>query len=221
MLKNNNKHNNGIFNETILFTESDDIFCPINNLTKIIVDKYNVEHFLSLYDSYKDSKNIIIDSRLIECLIYAILLYDSDVIIYNVINNRCENIFIFSKNIFQINANNLNMHYIRKILFLYIFINFYLKNINKVLWNNTFANKCAATYSFGEYITLDYIVNYINIPCTIDDTKNIVKITDDIMNILKLKNLKHIKPLSKTYNINEIQYSLKNLLTLNVSVSSM
>lgn len=219
MIKQNNIHNNGIFKETILFTEIDDIFCPIDNLTKIIVKKYEIENFLSLYAKYKDNKNIIIDSRLIECLIYAILLYDNDIIIYNVVNNKCENIFIFSKNIFQINTNNLNMFYIKKILFLYIFINFYLKDINKVVWNNTFANKCASVYSFGEYITLDYIINYINIPCTIDNSNNITKITKTLMDIINFKNLKRIKPLQKIYTINEIQYALKNLLTLNISVN--
>lgn len=153
MIKANEVHNNGIFKETILFAEKDDVFCPIKNLTKILIKRYDIADFLKLYSQYKDTKNIIIDSRLIECLIYGILLYDSDIVIYNVINNRCENIFMFSRNLFQINANNLNMHYIKKILFLYLFINFYLKDINTIVWNNAFANKCASIYSYGEYIT--------------------------------------------------------------------
>ena len=219
MIKTNDIHNNGIFKETILFAEQDDVFCPIKHLTKILIKRHNIDDFLKLYTEYKDTKNIIIDSRLTECLIYSILLYNSDVIIYNVINNRCENIFIYSKNLFQINANNLNMHYIKKILFLYLFINFYLKDINTIVWNNTFANKCASTYSYGEYITLDYIIHYINISCTIENSTNIVKITKNLKDIFNFKNLKIIKPLSKSFNIMEIQLSLKNLLTLNTFVN--
>ena len=219
MIKANDIHNNGIFKETILFAEVDDVFCPVKNLTKILIKRYDIADFLKMYTENKDKKNILIDSRLIECIIYAILLYDSDVVIYNVINNRCENIFVFSKNLFQINANNLNMHYIKKILFLYLFINFYLKDINKIVWNNTFANKCASTYSYGEYITLDYIVHYINISCTIENGKNITKITNSLKSIIDFKNINTIKPLSRTYSIMEIQLALKNLLTLNTFVN--
>lgn len=219
MIKANNVHNNGIFKETILFTETDDVFCPIKNLTKIFIKKEYISDFLKMYASYKDNKNIIIDSRLKECLIYAILLYDCDVVIYNVVNNRCDNIFMFSRDLFQINTNNLNIHYIRKILFLHLFINFYLKDISTVVWNNTFANKCASTYSYGEYLTLDYIVNYINISCTIDNGKNIAKITERIKDIINFKNLRHIEPLSSSYSIMEIQLALKNLLMLDTFIN--
>lgn len=219
MIKANDVHNNGIFKETILFAEYDDVFCPIKNLTKILIKKYDISDFLKLYAQYKDTKNIIIDSRLVECLIYGILLYDSDIVIYNVINNKCENIFTFCRNLFQINASSLNMYYIKKILFLYLFVNFYLKDINTVVWNNAFANKCANIYSYGEYITLDYIINYINISCTINDGKNINKITNIINDVINFKNLKHIKPFPKMYSIMEIQLVLKNLLMLNVAIN--
>ena len=219
MIKANDIHNNGIFKETILFAESDDVFCPVKNLTKILIKRYNIADFLKMYADYKDTENIIIDSRLTECLIYSILLYDSDIIIYNVVNNRCENIFMYSKNLFQINANNLNIHYIKKILFLYLFIHFYLKDINTIVWNNTFANKCASSYSYGEYITLDYVINYINISCTIDNSKNITKITNNLKEIINFTNLKTIRPLSKTFNIMEIQLALKNLLIMNTFVN--
>ena len=59
MIKANDIHNNGIFKETILFAESDDVFCPVKNLTKILIKRYNIADFLKMYADYKDSKNMI------------------------------------------------------------------------------------------------------------------------------------------------------------------
>ncbi len=202
---------NGIFKESILFTIDDDIFCPINRTTKIIINRYEISKFLEIYERYKNFNNILIDSRLIECIIYGILYYDNEILIYNVINNKCENIFIFTRTMFQINNSVLNISYVKKLMFLHLFIGFYFKNINGIIWNNTFANKCVKNYTNGDFIDLKYIISYINISCENTKGDNLTKITNQILDIIRCKNLDNIKPLSKSYKIEEIQMSLIQL----------
>lgn len=212
-------YNNGIFNNTVLFCENDDIFCPYINSERIHIRRYDVSNFLNTYNKYRNNNNIIIDSRLTECIIYGILYFDNDLLIYNVVNNQCENIFEYAKITFQMNTTNLNIGSIKKLVFLYIFINYYLKDIDQISWNNNTANKCIFTNSSNDIITLDYIVDYINIP-TSSTTKDITKMTKYIKDIIEFKNLNTIKPLPRTLTTNDIQITLKNMITLGLMIKT-
>ena len=210
-------YNNGIFNNTVLFCENDDIFCPYENTDRIHISRYNITDFIINYTRYRDNYNILIDSRLIECIIYGILYFDNDILVYNVVNNQCENIFEYAKIIFQMNITNLNIGSVKKLLFLYLFINYYLKDIEQITWNNNTANKCIFTNTSNDIITLDYIIDYINIPISSTDS-DITKTTKYIKDIIEFKNLNKIRPLPKTLTINDIQLTLKNMLTIGLMV---
>ena len=210
-------YNNGIFNSTVLFCENDDIFCPFIKTERVFINRYDISGFLSAYNEYKNNNNIIIDSRLTECIIYGILYYDNDLLIYNIGNNRCENIFEYAKMTFQMNTTNLNIGSIKKLVFLYLFVNYYLKDVEQISWNNNTANKCVFTNTSNDIITLDYIISYINIP-TSSTTKDITKTTKQIKDIIEFKNLNKIRPLPKILTLNDIQITLKNMLTLGMMV---
>lgn len=211
-----------MFKTSIIIAEKDDIFYSLKDYKTIIIkDKFNINEFMEIYNNYKDNNNIIIDSRLIEIIIYAVILYDVSIYIYNVNNSKIDNIFRWIKNIFHINPCSFNIKYIKHILFLFIFVNYYLKPYN-IRWNTNYAIKCVEQNMLSYFdITTEYIINYINIPITTNDTDtDLLKVCiEDIQNIFKLRNLKHIKQLNKQYNINLIQTALKQLSTVGVSLT--
>ncbi len=210
-----------MFKNSIIITEKDDIFYSLSNYkTVIIKNKLNINKYQEIFNEYKNKANIIIDSRLSEIIIYSILLNGVSVYVYNVDNSKIDNLFRWVKNIFHINPCSFNIKYIKQISFLFIFVNFYLKNYN-IQWNTNYAIKCVEQNMLTKYdITTEYIINYINIPIYSNDTdtKILKDCMNDIQDIFKLNNLKKITPLNKQYDINLIQTVLKHLNMVGLSL---
>lgn len=210
-----------MFKKSIIITEKDDIFYSLSNYkTVIIKNKLNINKYQEIFNEYKNKANIIIDSRLSEIIIYSILLNGVSVYVYNVDNSKIDNLFRWVKNIFHINPCSFNIKYIKQISFLFIFVNFYLKNYN-IQWNTNYAIKCVEQNMLTKYdITTEYIINYINIPIYSNDTdtKILKDCMNDIQDIFKLNNLKKITPLNKQYDINLIQTVLKHLNMVGLSL---
>ena len=210
-----------MFKNSIIITEKDDIFYSLSNYkTVIIKNKLNINKYKEIFNEYKNKANIIIDSRLSEIIIYSILLNGVSVYVYNVDNSKIDNLFRWVKNIFHINPCSFNIKYIKQISFLFIFVNFYLKNYN-IQWNTNYAIKCVEQNMLTKYdITTEYIINYINIPIYSNDTdtKILKDCMNDIQDIFKLNNLKKITPLNKQYDINLIQTVLKHLNMVGLSL---
>ena len=210
-----------MFKKSIIITEKDDIFYSLSNYkTVIIKNKLNINKYQEIFNEYKNKANIIIDSRLSEIIIYSILLNGVSVYVYNVDNSKIDNLFRWVKNIFHINPCSFNIKYIKQISFLFIFVNFYLKNYN-IQWNTNYAIKCVEQNMLTKYdITTEYIINYINIPIYSNDTdtKILKDCMNDIQDIFKLNNLKKITSLDKQYDINLIQTVLKHLNMVGLSL---
>ena len=196
-----------LFKDTIFITVDDDIYFFIENSETYIVDKYNIENILNIIRNNVMNKNIIIDSRLTEGIIYSFIYYDVNVLIYNIVDNTIMNIFNWGRLLLQLNTNTFNVVYMKKMLFLYLFVTYYLHNISNISWKNKFAEKIIMNDK--EYcLTKSYIINYINVTSSMECNNDLLF---EVNNILTFHNLQCIKPIDKTFTINDIQSTLKKL----------
>lgn len=204
--------NNILFNNSILLCEHDDIFCVVDNCEYIKVSKNNIQQVYDIYEKYKNKSNILIDSRCVEIIIYCYFRYGHNVLIYNVINNHIDSVFTWARYLLKINGNLFNITYLKKMLFLYLFSTLYLKNIsNKPLFSsNAASNIILDTYN-SDVITLDFIISFINTSySSITFNESLYK---ELYNIVTLKNIANVHPITSNVTINDIQNCLANLLS--------
>lgn len=196
-----------LFKDTVFITVDNDIYFIIGNSEIYVVDKYNIENILNIVRNNVMNKNIIIDSRLIEGIIYSFIYYDVNILIYNIVDNTIMNIFNWSRLLLQLNTNTFNVVYMKKILFLYLFVTYYLHDISNISWKNKFAEKIIMNDK--EYcLTKSCIINYINVTSSMECNNDLLF---EINNILTFHNLQCIKPIEKIFTINDIQSVLKKL----------
>ena len=201
-----------MYTNSLFICEKDDISCDtIPNCKRIVITKINITELYKTIDEYINNTNIYIDSRCSEFIIYSFIKYSIYVYIYNVINNRIENIFIWARNIIKYNINTYNIIYVKKILFLYLFFNYYMKFItDKPFFQPSEAHKVISSSS-NDIIKVDFILKYINQPFTINDFDKDVYTM--VFNIVDFKNLDNIQQLPKEVSLKNIQASLSTLIT--------
>ena len=200
-----------MFINSILISERDDISSAIiPNCVKVVLNKTNITTLYNTIEAHKNKSNIIIDSRCSEFIVYSFFRYGVDVYIYNVLNNLIENIFIWAKNTIKYNINAYNMIYTKKILFLYLFYNYYMKyTTNKPFFQPAEAHKTVAKTS-SDIIKIDFILEFINRPYTTNDFDNDVYNT--VLSIVSFTNLDNIQPLPKETTLANIQATLSMLV---------
>lgn len=202
-----------MFVNSILITERDDVsYMVIHCCKKIVLNKNNITALYNTIDAYKNNNNIIIDSRCSEFIIYSFFKYTIDIYIYNVINNVIENVFIWTKHTIKYNINAYNVVYVKKILFLYLFYNHYMKYItSKPFFQPAEAHKTVAKTS-SDTIKIDFVLEFINRPYTTNDYDN--DVYNIMLSIVNFTNLDNIEPLPKTFTLANIQAVLSMLVSM-------
>ena len=202
-----------MFINNIIITDRDDISCSIiPNCSKIILDNKNIKRLYDTIEEHKNKNNIIIDSRCVEFIIYSFFKYTVDIYIYNVINNKIENVFIWVRNIIKYNVNVYNIVYMKKILFLYLFYNYYMRFIpNKPFFQPSEAHRIISKTS-SDIIDINFILEFINKPYTTNDFNN--NVYEHILHILNLSNLDNIEQFEEFVTLANIQAALSMLVSM-------
>ncbi len=217
MISGKENHDNGSYKETIYFREKDDTYCSIPDTRIILINPLKISSFFELYDTYKNEYNIVIDSRLEWIIIYGILRYETNILIYNILSNTVINIFSWCRLKMSIMNCEINVSFTKKILLLYLFVNYYLKDC-RIHWNSNDAiNAIKQSGDNNNYITLDYIIIYIN---NNESSKLKIEMTDlskSIASIFMFNNLSEIQSIGK-YKISDIQNILRYLRSNNFTM---
>ena len=198
-----------MFTKNVLICEQDDVFCVIPNCKCIKQSKYAIKQVFDTIDELIQSHNILIDSRCIELIIYSFMRYGARIFVYNVINNNRENVFIWSRNVIKYNVHAYNIRYLHKILFLFLFTNFYMRYItNKPFFQPT--NAHSVVMNNPEIFDVKFIMEFINVPYTQNDFDSTV--FTHVRDILCFKNIEQIEPLPKEISIRQIVAALAALV---------
>ena len=201
-----------MFNKNVLICETNDVSCSvIPNCERIILNKNNITNLYKTIDEYKQHTNILIDSRCVELITYAFFKYTVGVYVYNVINNRIESVFVWARNTIKYNTNAYSIVYIKKMLLLMLFTNYYMKFVcNKPFFQPAEANKIIIETNHN-VIKVDFILKFINRPYTTNDFDKVVY--NKVLSILNFTNLDNIQPFDKTVSLESIQAVLSMLVS--------
>lgn len=162
---NHSTHLNGSFLETIIFREKDDTFISFE-CNVVLISPFNLTQFWNLYELYKNTYNILIDSRLQIIIMYAALAYADEILIYNSFTTRIMNLFDYCSDLFKISAFELNIRQIQELFIMKMIISFYLRDCN-IQWqvNQIISNlKELHRYEVNEVnkkSIIDIMMNYI------------------------------------------------------------
>lgn len=179
-------HINGTFRDTILFRETDDTFISFPH-TVITIPPTNLTFFWKQYESYKNTHNILIDSRLQILIMYAALAYADELLVYNSYKMKIVNIYDYCSDLFKISASELNITQIQELFIIKLFISYYLQKcdigwrINQVISNLKELHRYQTTELQNKTI-IDILMNYIKCPSIESFNKNNVSIMFKLIN---------------------------------------
>lgn len=190
---------------TILIREIDDTY--ISGKYKIIICKNtDINKLFNIFNKYRETHNILIDKRLDICIIYLLLKYNDDIFIYDINNNVILNIYQYSIDKYNLNKNDLNLEFIKKINIVYLLFQFYFKN-SCINWNLTLLLKYMKLDNSNYYFKLDFLINYLGrLSYEKIDSEKIKQLCKQIHKIFKYDG-NEIKEFEK-YSINEISSAL-------------
>ena len=175
----NQHYFNGLFKRNLLFTLKDDLF--INFDHEVIIPQ-NLNHFWSIYEKERDRANIILDSRMINYIAYAVLRYEDDVLVYDVYASQTLTVYVFCSKFFNIQTNEITIHLIKQLFIAYLLFVVYVKQFN-FEWNISLLLKYIKTNESKlneQHMTLnifDILINCAKVKSTTDiRSKNVYKV---------------------------------------------
>jgi len=171
---------NGVFEKTYIIREVDDTFIFFPHTIHLVK---NLGDFWEFYDSHKDENNILIDSRLINYIAYAVIKYGEDLLIYDSYTSKIKSIYFFCSDYFNIQTNELTISQIKQLFVIYLLILVYSKQMN-ITWNINNLIKCIKSNDYDIHVKhnpslniFDIIINYMKIQSQTEvNTSNIMKI---------------------------------------------
>ena len=122
---------NGSFQHTYVVSLTDDLYISFPHT--LFIPK-NLSDFWKFYDNNRSTNNILLDSRIINYIAYAILKYEDDVFIYDVYTGTTLTIYPFTSTFFNVQVNEITIHLIKQLLVGYLVFVIYAKSLN-FEWN--------------------------------------------------------------------------------------
>jgi len=152
--------------ENILLRPDDSTFITFA-CTVQIIDPHNLGELWKICKSNPD-KNIILDSRLVELIIYMCMKYSDYALIYDV--NTCEinTIYEFGTTILNSQITELNLSQLIKMLILKLCVSYYLQDLG-LNWNVSKAMEIVKLDT-STIFSLSILLNYVGIHVTSDTT---------------------------------------------------
>ena len=176
---------NGSFKNTAIITIQSDLFIGFNH--ELFIPN-NLSEFWMFYESHEQTHNILIDSRAINYIAYAILKYEDNILIYDVYSMQAISIYAFCSKFFNIQTNEITIGQIKQMFVMYLIMVIFVKSFD-FEWN---------TLSIIKSIKMnDYKIN------TTNDTN--LNILDVLIECCKVKSTSTIKTKHIQYIINQFQ----------------
>lgn len=184
--KNTNPHLNGLLIDTMMFREINDTYIPFSCFIEIINPR-NLHEFWIKYNEYKETHNVIIDSRLILLITYAILKYNDDVLIFDPYTLKIKNIYQFTSDHFKIQTNELSITQIKYVFIIKLILTYYLRNID-ISWNMNYIIKHLKQNTNISFI--DILINCIGVQHTSDvNINNILTLSNKFIQYISINML--------------------------------
>lgn len=157
-------HLNGSFRKTKVFRDVDDTFITFD-YEFVHISPTNLSQFWRMYEKYKNTFNIIIDSRLQLLIMYATLAYADELLVYNTYTTRVVNLYTYCSDLFKIAASELNIQQIQELFLMKMIISYYLQScsiqwqVNQIISNIKELHKYTSIANSKSII--DIMMNYI------------------------------------------------------------
>ena len=103
---------NGAYKNTIIVREVDDTYIFIPNTTTAMINRKDFYSYEELIEQHT-SCNIVIDSRLNTLIIYSILRYGDNTLIYNMVDRTVKNIYAFLSTYYKTPIEKLSLQIIK------------------------------------------------------------------------------------------------------------
>lgn len=158
-------HRNGSFTNTIVLRECDDTFITFRHKT-VLISSTNLTKFWKVYETYKSTHNIVIDSRLQLLIMYATMAYADELLVYNAYKPKIINLYDYCSDLFKIAASELNIRQIQELFIMKMIISYYLSacgipwQVNQIMNNLKELHRYCANGITKKSI-LDIMINYI------------------------------------------------------------
>lgn len=118
---------NGSFKHNFVVSLVDDLFIAFDH--ELFIPK-SLSDFWQFYEAHKNNSNILIDSRAINYIAYAIVKYEEDILIYDVYTGVNISIYAFCSKFFNIQTNEITIHLIKQLFVGYLLFIVYAKSFN-------------------------------------------------------------------------------------------
>lgn len=168
---------NGTFKNNVIISTVDDIFIPFSH-SLVIVN--TLKDFWKVYEEKRMKENVIIDSRAIEFIMYGIIKYSDDLLIYDVYDGNVINIYIFCSKFFNIQTNEIFITQIKQLCYTYILLSVYVKPL-EFEWNTMMMIKCIKENDLkiinghNDLNIFDVLIEYCKVKTTSTVSSNNVK----------------------------------------------
>ena len=213
--KKSNHSANGLFADTILVRAVDDTFLTFECKVEII-NEFDLAKLWRTIEENKNKCNVIIDSRMTWLILFAILKYENDVLIYDVYRTRIITVYRYFAKLSGISIDELSISKIKHITILKLFISHFAREY-EIQWKITdiIKNMNKFTNKFVETRLSDGNLRY-------HEQTNTNKFINNILNYMGIlrtnkvdpENIEKLKSLIKKYFSKDILYNM-NLDNIN------
>ena len=169
---------NGTFKNNVIISIADDIFIPFSH-SLVIID--TLKDFWSVYEEKRMKENVIIDSRAIEFIMYGIIKYSDDLLIYDAYNGSVVSIYTFCSKFFNVQTNEIFINQIKQLCYTYLLLSVYVKPLD-FEWNTMVMIKCIKENDskiingHNDLNIFDVLIEYCKVKTTSTISSNNVKL---------------------------------------------
>lgn len=118
--------------------------------------------FWKFYELNKNDSNLLIDSRALNYLAYAVIRYDDNVLIYDVYARNCVSVYTFCSKFFNIQTNEITISQIKQLFIAYLLFEVYIKPLG-FEWSVPMMIKCIKANDFKISTTQDIGLNIFDV----------------------------------------------------------
>ena len=168
---------NGTFKNSVVISPVDDMFIPFSHSSVVI---NTLKDFWRVYEERRMKENVIIDSRAIEFIMYGIIKYSDDLLIYDVYAGNVINIYTFCSKFFNIQTNEIFITQIKQLCYAYLLLSVHVKPL-EFEWNTMMMikyikeNDLKIINGHNDLNIFDVLIEYCKVKRTSTITSNNIK----------------------------------------------
>ena len=156
---------NGIHPHGYLIRDSDDTMTFLKNTDTICIPKTQLTEFLKFYHTHHNTDNIYIDSRLSAFIIYAIIKYSEDVLIYDAYSNKIKTVYFYISDTYHFQTIDMNFLEMKVFLLTQLLFNTYCPFLRTIVSVQDTIKYIKTLYiQRSSNMVIDVMMNCIGVP---------------------------------------------------------